>query len=382
MTTPPPDPEEYTAGRTAAYRDAESAPLEEVIRRWSEEGEKTYPGGIDGVAMVPVADLWPHREYDWSAEHHRGGGVPVGPYGSKWVTVPGMYHGERSDERVRDRTDKGWREFTEEEWAEGTWWDRTKAYMAEHGWMKSDPAHFEIGPDGSAKLGEGNHRLALAHELGIEEVPIRYHFHYDPVTLDENSFRHEAPEPEPEAEAAPEATIEEKAPVDDALVDELLKLLGRRGKFDLRAAALRHVTRASAGFPSGGQYGGLRTGGGFTAAWAQTDEPTCPDCEVLIGGQWRTGVCDECKHLMRGDEDEDGPDEDCEVCDGTGHPVCCRCEGTGIDPDPDFEDRDAMPLTDEADFGNDWKGTDELRGGRLDQSQPRPPDEEEALYGR
>jgi len=55
-------------------------------------------------------------------------------------------------------------------------------------------------------------------------------------------------------------------------------------------------------------------------------EPSCPDCEVFIDGQWRTGVCDEC----------DGSGESragriCKNCKGTGSPVCCRCEGTGVD---------------------------------------------------
>ena len=56
-------------------------------------------------------------------------------------------------------------------------------------------------------------------------------------------------------------------------------------------------------------------------------DPTCPDCEVKIGGLWRTGVCDECKHLMRAGKPADPR---C-YCHGTGKPVCCRCEGTGVD---------------------------------------------------
>lgn len=57
-------------------------------------------------------------------------------------------------------------------------------------------------------------------------------------------------------------------------------------------------------------------------------QPSCPDCEVKIGGLWRTGVCDECKHLMRAGKPADPR---C-YCHGTGRPVCCRCEGSGADP--------------------------------------------------
>lgn len=51
---------------------------------------------------------------------------------------------------------------------------------------------------------------------------------------------------------------------------------------------------------------------------------TCPDCDVFDQGQWRTGVCDECKRLEAGTW--------CDNCQGTGSPICCRCEGTGCDP--------------------------------------------------
>lgn len=57
---------------------------------------------------------------------------------------------------------------------------------------------------------------------------------------------------------------------------------------------------------------------------------TCPDCETYEDGAWRTGVCDEC-----GGSGRDENDDSCPNCDGTGYPVCCRCEGTGIDLNPD-----------------------------------------------
>ena len=79
------------------------------------------------------------------------------------------------------------------------------------------------------------------------------------------------------------------------------------------------------------------------------EAPTCPDCEVLIDGLWRTGVCDECKHILRKGEVDPG----CENCLGTGRPVCCKCEGTGVDPEG--KDRRANPDEDLRALERRWK---------------------------
>ena len=59
-----------------------------------------------------------------------------------------------------------------------------------------------------------------------------------------------------------------------------------------------------------------------------SDDPNldCPDCEVFIDGQWRTGRCDDCRGSGQTDNNEGCPN-----CQGSGSPVCCRCEGTGRD---------------------------------------------------
>lgn len=62
---------------------------------------------------------------------------------------------------------------------------------------------------------------------------------------------------------------------------------------------------------------------------AQPRQPKCPDCEEFIDGQWRTGRCDDCRGVGR---DERG--KDCRNCLGKGSSVCCRCEGTGVNPEP------------------------------------------------
>ena len=47
----------------------------------------------------------------------------------------------------------------------------------------------QVGKNGVAKIGEGNHRLAVAKELGIEKVPVYFLF-YNNVEVDPHSFRY------------------------------------------------------------------------------------------------------------------------------------------------------------------------------------------------
>lgn len=65
--------------------------------------------------------------------------------------------------------------------------------------------------------------------------------------------------------------------------------------------------------------------------FTETDFHDCPDCEQFMDGEWRTGRCDDCRGSGRDDNDEP-----CVNCLGRGSPVCCRCEGTGIDPTPEY----------------------------------------------
>ncbi len=59
----------------------------------------------------------------------------------------------------------------------------------------------------------------------------------------------------------------------------------------------------------------------------KSEAEACPECRgsdgEKIGGQWRTGKCDDC----HGGGDVKG--RKCNNCQGTGTPPCCRCEGTG-----------------------------------------------------
>jgi len=103
--------------------------LADVIRRWcrrKEAGEDHY------YRMVPVKDLWRYREYTWSRGAAR-----------------------------RNREE----------------WDELKQSMAEEGWNTDNPLLFTIGQKSCVSfVGEGNHRLAIARDLGITHAPVRFIF--------------------------------------------------------------------------------------------------------------------------------------------------------------------------------------------------------------
>ena len=59
------------------------------------------------------------------------------------------------------------RQFPEE-------WDALKESMAAEGFLEDRPVQVYLGKNGVMKVGEGNHRLAIAQELGIEQIPVRF----------------------------------------------------------------------------------------------------------------------------------------------------------------------------------------------------------------
>lgn len=110
--------------------EIDSAGLKSVIEGWQQHGQKVYDRSFP--VWVPTKALWKHREYKW----------------------------ERGKSRV-----------TESEW------DKTLMSLDKHGWKKKEPLHLMVGRKGGVKVGEGNHRLVMARELGIEEVPVVIHFY-------------------------------------------------------------------------------------------------------------------------------------------------------------------------------------------------------------
>jgi len=130
--------------------------IEDVKDAWVNCGLKAYEFDTYHAKYSPD-ELWPYREYEWSRDTAADEDSI-----DKWQHIP--------DESGNVGVDK---------------WDATVEKMHKSGWKTSNPAHIEIGKNGVVKVGEGNHRLAIAKELGID-VPVMFHFREN-VTLDASS---------------------------------------------------------------------------------------------------------------------------------------------------------------------------------------------------
>jgi len=112
-----------------SYYDWEHQPVSEIINRWANDNEQLYdpfmsghePKGVHGY--YNIYDILPYREYIWTKEDAR-----------------------RSPEK--------WEELKE---------------SIRSGWYVDGPINIMIGKNRVAKVGEGNHRLAVALELIEEE---------------------------------------------------------------------------------------------------------------------------------------------------------------------------------------------------------------------
>tara|TARA_Y100000310_G_scaffold309351_1_gene353347 strand:- start:1541 stop:2173 length:633 start_codon:yes stop_codon:yes gene_type:complete len=137
------DPESYY------YYPEPNITLQTIVDRWQKQRDgktklgKTMPFQKiydDGMPiMINVKDLLPHREYIWTRENARQSFVKRGQAGPEK-------------------------------------WDEIMDNMKRSGWDKKQPLEFYIGHKGGMKVGEGNHRLAIAQELDIEEVPVSFSF--------------------------------------------------------------------------------------------------------------------------------------------------------------------------------------------------------------
>jgi hypothetical protein len=80
----------------------------------------------------------------------------------------GMYPTEEL-EKYREWTDNRLRNPQDSEE-----YQNLKAEILEDGVI--EPIIIQVSRDGEAKIGEGNHRHAIAKELGIEQLPVRFVF--------------------------------------------------------------------------------------------------------------------------------------------------------------------------------------------------------------
>lgn len=128
--------------------------ISDVIDGWVNCGLKARESGTY-QALYSADELWKYREYSWSAEtasHDDVTGSDQTTYQDKWRFMPD------EDENVGIHK-----------------WNKMVEKMKTNGWDRNRPAYFEIGKNGIAKVGEGNHRLAIAKQLGID-VPVLFSF--------------------------------------------------------------------------------------------------------------------------------------------------------------------------------------------------------------
>lgn len=142
-----------------------------------------------GTWMVYTDSVRPYIEYHWSRQHHRTGSVPTRGDGPKYAAMRGL--GPLSG-RSESESEEEWLRHMREADPEGlafggSRWDYLVEYMREHGWRKDDPGHIDIDLLGNAKLGEGNHRVNVALEIGLDQVPMQFHY-VERVTWSKGKF--------------------------------------------------------------------------------------------------------------------------------------------------------------------------------------------------
>lgn len=131
-------------------------PIDFVISEWK-KGNKAYDPDDSYHALYSPDEIWPYREYTWSEDTASGKevmGRDKSAYQDKWHFVP------LDDEGLIVGRSK---------------WNFMFNELKMKGWNPRNPLYFEIGKNGVAKVGEGNHRLAIAKELGIQ-VPVFFAF--------------------------------------------------------------------------------------------------------------------------------------------------------------------------------------------------------------
>jgi hypothetical protein len=148
--------------------------LKQVIEKWQKDGAKLYDHAMP--LMVPLRDLWPLREYTWSRSKAR-----------------------RSPEE----------------------WDALVKQM-KRGWDPKDPAILLVGRAGGAKLGEGNHRLAIAREAKLSKVPVRVLFYEGKVTKTKIPKMRRKPKPKPRPKPA---RTKPTSPEQDKVIDDIMGIL-------------------------------------------------------------------------------------------------------------------------------------------------------------
>jgi hypothetical protein len=167
------------------YRTNLNSPpsIKEVIRRYADDYDK--PRNYNLGHWYPPSEVWPHREYTWSRTAAR-----------------------RSPEE----------------------WDALEQSMRERGWNHDEPLILYVGRDGSSKVGEGNHRLAIAMKLKMRRIPVAFILVDYKVKKSRQSGRGLATSMRAQKVSKPKPRKpgwkdKPRSPEDEASIDRLMKLL-------------------------------------------------------------------------------------------------------------------------------------------------------------
>jgi len=162
---------EYTPATDDNYDVKPDDHIQLLIDRWQRDGQR--PSHRTPSMMVPVHELLPHREYIRNPEHSRGGAEH---------------------------------------------WHQLKQKMANEGWDPEDPLILRVGREGGVKVGEGNHRLAISKELGVDKVPVHVYYSVERVKKFAQSTNRPIPPENPPRD-------EDDDDDDDPFIKELMGLI-------------------------------------------------------------------------------------------------------------------------------------------------------------
>jgi hypothetical protein len=142
-------------------RPQDVGPWQNKSDSWIEQQIASRDPRLNSGSVDPEwqrAQGWDPDTGEWIGSHtaatHKIGGMPA-----EMVPIDALQHLREWDRRPGQ--DAG---------ADQAYWDKLKGHIAEHG--IEEPLSIEYNPNaGSGYLGEGNHRLAIAQELGMTHVP-------------------------------------------------------------------------------------------------------------------------------------------------------------------------------------------------------------------
>lgn len=115
------------------------------MRAWKRSHVGMFKRATRFVAPYSPDELWPYREYTWTRSTARPG--PVRREDSTYVDLEGPSK-----------------------------WDFLLQQMHTHGWASKEPLHLLVDKRGQMQVAEGNHRLAIARELGLSKVSVVFEF--------------------------------------------------------------------------------------------------------------------------------------------------------------------------------------------------------------